>query len=84
MRLDRWELQNADTLTVHLGTLDVRLAQDPYSSHLGGYVWVSSFALCSYFQSPEEEERNGRDGDSDTRDSVRLDASSTWIELGSW
>lgn len=86
-RLDRWELQNADTLTVHLGTLDVRLAQDPHSPHLGGYVWVSSFALCSYFQNLAEEQHSGsggsRDGDSDTRDPVRLDTSSTWIELGS-
>ncbi|RUP24754.1 hypothetical protein BC936DRAFT_138897, partial [Jimgerdemannia flammicorona] len=72
-RLDRWELQGADTLTIHIGDLDIQLTQDPHSPHLGGYVWISSFALSSFFQNLVEEQRALGSSNPSTRDlDVRL------------
>lgn len=76
-KLDRWELQAADELTVHVGDVDIVLAQDPHSPHLGGYVWLSSMVLCSYLQSLSQNHRK------DKHEPVKVGDKATWIELGS-
>lgn len=76
-KLDRWELQAADVLTVHIGDINIQLGQDPHSPHLGGYVWLSSMVLCSYLQNLALHHRRDR------HEPVKVDDKSTWIELGS-
>src|ERR1700733_12948812 len=76
-KLDRWELQAADLLTVHIGDVDIELAQDPHSPPLGGYVCLSSMVLCFYLQNLAHHHRR------DPHEPVKVDDKSTWIELGS-
>jgi len=76
-KLDRWELQAADILTVHIEDVNIQLAQDPHSPHLGGYVWLSSMVLCSYLQNLALHHRRDR------HEPVKVDDKATWIELGS-
>ncbi|KAI9032700.1 putative methyltransferase-domain-containing protein [Phycomyces nitens] len=73
--LDRWELQSADQLTIHVGPHDIVLVQDPHSSHLGGYIWLTAIVFCAYLESLcEKKERHGW---------ISLDRTKRWVELGS-
>lgn len=74
-KLDRWELQSADTLTIHIGSYDIVLVQDPHSNYLGGYIWLSSIIFCSYLERLKKKK--------DRRGLINLDPSKRWVELGS-
>ncbi|KAI8074713.1 putative methyltransferase-domain-containing protein [Gongronella butleri] len=78
-KLDRWELQAADKLTVHVGDQDIVLLQDPHSNHLGGYIWLSSVVFCSYMDALAKipKKRNDR------QEWIHLDHDKLWVELGS-
>ncbi|KAG1474105.1 hypothetical protein G6F56_000551 [Rhizopus delemar] len=75
-KLDRWALQSADRLTIHLENHDVVLVQDPHSNYLGGYIWLSSIVVCSYLMRLSKKK-------SSRHDVVNLDPSKRWVELGS-
>lgn len=74
-KLDRWALQSADTLTIHIGPHDIVLVQDPHSNYLGGYVWLTSIVFCSYLERlSSKRDRHGW---------ISLDRRKRWVELGS-
>lgn len=74
-KLDRWALQSADTLTIHIGPHDIILVQDPHSNYLGGYVWLTSIVFCSYLERlSSKRDRHGW---------ISLDHRKRWVELGS-
>ncbi|KAI7867742.1 putative methyltransferase-domain-containing protein [Spinellus fusiger] len=73
-KLDRWELQSADRLTLHIGPHHVVLVQDPHSNHLGGYVWLTAIVFCAYLESLTKRTRH---------DWISLDRTKRWVELGS-
>ncbi|CAO3653312.1 unnamed protein product [Mucor hiemalis] len=74
-KLDRWALQSADTLTIHIGPHDVTLVQDPHSNYLGGYIWLTSIVFCSYLERlSSKRDRHGW---------ISLDRNKRWVELGS-
>lgn len=74
-KLDRWELQSANKLTVHIGKHDIVLVQDPHSNFLGGYIWLSSIVLCTYLERlASKRDRHGL---------ISLDHTKRWVELGS-
>jgi predicted nicotinamide N-methyase len=74
-KLDRWALQSADKLTVHIGRHDIVLVQDPHSNYLGGYIWLTSIVFCSYLERLfSKRDRHGL---------INLDHSKRWVELGS-
>ncbi|KAI8980818.1 putative methyltransferase-domain-containing protein [Pilobolus umbonatus] len=74
-KLDRWALQSADTLTIHIGSYDIVLVQDPHSNYLGGYVWLSSIVFCSYLERLSAK--------NDRHNWINLNHSKRWVELGS-
>ncbi|KAG1406694.1 hypothetical protein G6F60_002733 [Rhizopus arrhizus] len=74
-KLDRWALQSADTLTIHIGPHDIVLVQDPHSNYLGGYIWLSSIVVCSYLERLSTKR--------DRHSLIKLDHSKRWVELGS-
>lgn len=78
-KLDRWELQNADKLTIHIGEHDIILVQDPHSNYLGGYVWLSSIVFCSYLDALHAivHKRRG-----DRHEWIHLNHDKKWVELG--
>ncbi|KAI9249333.1 putative methyltransferase-domain-containing protein [Helicostylum pulchrum] len=74
-KLDRWALQSADQMTIHIGSHDVVLVQDPHSNYLGGYIWLSSIVFCSYLEKLSlKRDRHGW---------ISLDRNKRWVELGS-
>jgi predicted nicotinamide N-methyase len=74
-KLDRWALQSADTLTIHIGPHDIVLVQDPHSNYLGGYIWLTSIVFCSYLERlHSKRDRHGW---------ISLDHNKRWVELGS-
>lgn len=74
-KLDRWALQSADTLHVHVGPHNVTLVQDPHSNYLGGYIWLTSIVFCSYLERlSSKRDRHGW---------ISLDRNKRWVELGS-
>jgi predicted nicotinamide N-methyase len=74
-KLDRWALQSADTLTIHIGHYDIVLVQDPHSNYLGGYIWLTSIVFCSYLERLySKRDRHGW---------ISLDRNKRWVELGS-
>lgn len=74
-KLDRWALQSADTMTVHIGSHNVVLVQDPHSNYLGGYIWLSSIVFCLYLERISfKRDRHGW---------ISLDRKKRWVELGS-
>ncbi|KAI8336595.1 putative methyltransferase-domain-containing protein [Chlamydoabsidia padenii] len=78
--LDRWELQSAEQLTIHIGQHDLVLLQDPHSPHLGGYVWLSSIIFCSYLDAIHLGMHKGR---AHRHDWIHLEHGKRWVELGS-
>ncbi|CAO3611318.1 unnamed protein product [Cunninghamella blakesleeana] len=78
-KLDCWELQNADKLTIHIGEHDIILVQDPHSNYLGGYVWLSSIVFCSYLDALHAI-ANKRRGD--RHEWIHLNHDKKWVELG--
>lgn len=78
--MDRWELQSAERLVIHIGQHDIVLLQDPHSPHLGGYVWLSSIVFCSYLDSLHSGMHKGR---GHRHDWIHLDHGKRWVELGS-
>ncbi|KAI7902777.1 putative methyltransferase-domain-containing protein [Cokeromyces recurvatus] len=76
-KLDRWALQSADTLTIHIGPHDIVLVQDPHSNYLGGYIWLTSIVFCSYLErlSSKRDKRHSWIN--------VLDHGKRWVELGS-
>jgi predicted nicotinamide N-methyase len=74
-KLDRWELQSADRLTIHIGEHNIVLVQDPHSNYLGGYIWLTSIVFCSYLERLcLKRDRHGL---------INLDHRKRWVELGS-
>jgi predicted nicotinamide N-methyase len=74
-KLDRWALQSADTMIVHIGQHDIVLVQDPHSNYLGGYIWLTSIVFCSYLERlSSKRDRHGW---------ISLDRNKKWVELGS-
>ncbi|KAI8393719.1 putative methyltransferase-domain-containing protein [Radiomyces spectabilis] len=74
-KLDRWELQSAERLTIHIGDEDVVLVQDPHSNHLGGYIWLTSIVFCKYLYALSHKR--------DRHNFIQLDRNKRWVELGS-
>ncbi|OBZ90657.1 Protein-lysine methyltransferase METTL21D [Choanephora cucurbitarum] len=74
-KLDRWALQSADTLTIHIGENDITLVQDPHSNYLGGYIWLTSIVFCSYLERLSLKR--------DRHSWISLDHRKRWVELGS-
>ncbi|ORZ19610.1 hypothetical protein BCR42DRAFT_348262 [Absidia repens] len=79
-KLDRWELQSADKLVIHMDGHDIVLVQDPHSNHLGGYIWLSSIVFCSYLVSLHNGMHKGR---GHRHEWIHMDHSKRWVELGS-
>lgn len=79
-KLDRWALQSADTMTVHIGQHDIILKQDPHSNYLGGYIWLTSIVFCSYLKRIKESSKKK---ESRHTGWINLDRNKRWIELGS-
>ncbi|CAO3596941.1 unnamed protein product [Absidia cylindrospora] len=79
-KLDRWELQLADRLVIHMDGHDIVLVQDPHSNHLGGYIWLSSIVFCSYLVSLHNGMHKGR---GHCHEWIHMDHSKRWVELGS-
>ncbi|KAI9254840.1 putative methyltransferase-domain-containing protein [Sporodiniella umbellata] len=75
-KLDRWALQSADTLTLHIGSHDIVLVQDPHSNYLGGYIWLSSIVVCTYLLRLSSKKLS-------RHDLVNIDPNKRWVELGS-
>ncbi|KAI8332558.1 putative methyltransferase-domain-containing protein [Chlamydoabsidia padenii] len=79
-KLDRWILQSADRMVIHIGERDIILVQDPHSNHLGGYIWLSSLVLCSYLDALHAGMNKGR---GQRHEWIQMDHSKRWVELGS-
>ncbi|KAI8081478.1 putative methyltransferase-domain-containing protein [Halteromyces radiatus] len=79
-KLDRWELQSADKLTIHIDDTDIVLVQDPHSNHLGGYVWLSSIVFCTYLSALHAGMHKGR---GQRHEWIHMDHGKRWVELGS-
>ncbi|SAM06700.1 hypothetical protein [Absidia glauca] len=79
-KLDRWVLQSADRLVIHIGERDIVLVQDPHSNHLGGYIWLSSLVLCSYLDALHTGLPKGR---GQRHEWIHMDHGKRWVELGS-
>ncbi|ORY93880.1 putative methyltransferase-domain-containing protein [Syncephalastrum racemosum] len=74
-KLDRWQLQSADSLTFHFDTHEVKLVQDPHSNHLGGYIWLTAIVFCRYLETLlKKRSRHAW---------VQMDHTKRWVELGS-
>ncbi|ORX57486.1 hypothetical protein DM01DRAFT_1334105 [Hesseltinella vesiculosa] len=78
-KLDRWDLQSADRLTVHVGDHDIVLLQDPHSDHLGGYIWLCSVVFCSYMDALAKNHKRRND----RQEWIHMDQDKLWVELGS-
>ncbi|KAF7726956.1 hypothetical protein EC973_008151 [Apophysomyces ossiformis] len=74
-KLDRWELQSADRLTLRIGEQEIVLVQDPHSNHLGGYIWLTAIVFCSYLDVLRSKRTR--------HEWISLSRTKRWVELGS-
>ncbi|KAG0169384.1 hypothetical protein DFQ28_003696 [Apophysomyces sp. BC1034] len=74
-KLDRWELQSADRLTLHIGGQEIVLVQDPHSNHLGGYIWLTAIVFCTYLDVLHAKRAR--------HEWISLARTKRWVELGS-